>query len=69
MPALRARLDDLVKALARLGVKDREVHTLGDLAVEVELNGLISLDEFAINALDDHALLYLGATEAEWTTL
>ena len=46
--------DKLFKALARLRIVEGDAGALADLTVEIELDGLIRRDRFAIDLLDDH---------------
>jgi len=52
-----------------LNLSERLAGSYRNSWLEVELDGLVCLDEFAIDTLDDHALLYLGAPEAKRATL
>ena len=60
--------DEFLEALTRLRIVEGDADALTDLTIEVELYGTISIDDFAIDLLDDHTGLDLVTEVRERTT-
>ena len=60
--------NEFLEALTRLRIVEGDADALTDLTIEVELYGTISIDDFAIDLLDDHTGLDLVTEMRERTT-